>query len=276
VGKGGSEGQPPLENETVSEVIQYQVYAMRKRIYLFPTFGCTLSCPECYQGNQSCSASWSQQEWSHVRARMRESEICARECVFTGGEPTVWSQLPDAVDAVKTEGIARYVRVLSNGWRAQAQDYGSADVVQISNYGGVNCLSALRLKKELGRRLRIQNPIHFDLKNPKKYPPGESLPGRCHCDGLSFAGDRVYPCAYAAGNHTGPSRHIDEPFANMMVDDPHRSELCQSCPVNRRNRLHYMPSRQYLQIGLWEGPGWLVPIPRTIVVIGRILSCRFR
>lgn len=235
------------------------------RIFIFPTLACNLRCPDCYENGRRAVPSMSRDTWDTICARLQECGERFGECVFTGGEPTLWPLLPLAIADAKT--IARRVRVISNGHNAQPFMYGEADVIQLSDYGAINRLDIQRLRQALGWRVRVQLPVHFPWSD-NVYP--DALPAECGCAGWSFVGERVYPCAAAAGRQEDPSYGLDE-FDRMCVDDPRCRKMCRSCPVNRKVRRHHRTDHRYVEIGVWEGPGWRVPVPWLVEWVWRRL-----
>jgi len=212
--------------------------------YIFPTFECTLNCPRCYQkGHRGQSMSWD----TFCRVRQMLNKIEPKEIVFTGGEPTMWPFLVDAIEVVYE--IAR-VRVITNGFNCNIEDYGCADCIQVSDYGGINRMDIYRLKKQGGRKVKIQTPIHWTWDRSVT----SKLPGVCGCVGYSFAEQKVWPCAMAAALRTDNGLEIERAIEFRIIEAQSQN-LCKSCLVNRKNRQAPKP---VFQFSIWEGKSYIL------------------
>ncbi len=219
----------------------------RTKIFIFPTFVCTLNCPRCYQRRlrPPYDYSMSARQFQRIVERIESLDIRHREWVFTGGEPTCWPDLTWAIGLVKQYRRTK-VRVVSNGYERQISDYGGADVIQISDYGAINRMDQYRLRKQGDRRMRIQTAVHCSWDGKAR----SELPGSCGCNGLAFVGDKVWPCAMAAAARTADGMNIEEDFKDFMQPEAAwYQDLCASCLVNRKNRKAPKP---VLQISVWE------------------------
>jgi len=227
---------------------------MKRRVYIFTTFVCTLRCPRCYQLKLRTRHSYmlSMATFRRILIRLDEQAVPIHEFVFTGGEPTCWPDLTAAIALVKSRNYRHKVRVVTNGYGRKISDYGDADAVQVSDYGAINRIDCYRLKRQGGRRVRIQSPIHWDWDPSEK----TKLPGECGCTGLSFVGDKVWPCAMAAAAGTDDYMGIDSDFGCLTGKfcKPHYQDFCRGCLVNRRNR---KSPRPVLQVSLWESASWI-------------------
>lgn len=211
-------------------------------VYFFPTFQCTLHCPRCYQRKLNPPMDY-MMSWDEFKENMSSlKKIVIEECVFTGGEPTLWPYLVKAVNRMKQ--IAKKVRIVSNGFQCSIEDYGDADVIQVSDYGAVNRMDIYRLKKQDRKRVRIQESIHWDWDRSIS----SELPGICGCVGLSFVGKQSWPCAMAAAAKDEKSIGKEPPFAPYQ-------DLCKTCLVNKKNRKAPKP---VFQFGFWEFRSWLI------------------
>ena len=238
----------------------------RKKSYssvqVYTTFRCTFTCARCSQrwhyDKELPTLSWAM--FALFVDRLRQEETSIRRFVFTGGEPTLWPHLRRAVDLVHGHGWR--AEITTNGFRAAAKDYGNADVVRISNYGGQNNLDQWRLRRDLGRRCRIYHPVHIDYPLPDGGPA--CLPARCSCQGLALIGQRVYAC---------PSRALRAPASDGVcfleegwlpeVGRRHSlsHSLCRICPGNQNNCEPFWPPLT-LQAGLWlSNFGFMLSLP---------------
>jgi len=215
------------------------------KAYIFPTFACTLACPRCYQ--KHCKRSAEPMLWEtfkNIRNRLVNFKL--KEVAFTGGEATCWPHLVEAIRHMRKQAK---VRVVTNGFGRTMKDYGDADIVQVSDYGAINRMDYYRLKQQGGRRVRIQSSVHWDWDRSKK----TELPGSCGCVGLSFAGDRVWPCAMAAAMNTRDGVPIEE-VGDVDLRTAPFQELCRSCLVNRKNRKAPKP---VIQLSVWGAKSWI-------------------
>lgn len=164
-----------------------------------------------------------------------------KEVVFTGGEPTLW---PHLVDAIALSYKLGKIRVVTNGLGRDIDDYGKANIIQVSDYGAINRMDYYRLKKQGKRRVKIQTSVHWDWDRSQV----SDLPGKCGCVGYSFVKDQVWPCAMAAVMNTDSGIPISQ-INKMDVSNVHRQDLCRSCLVNRKNRKAPKP---VVQLSIWE------------------------
>jgi len=222
---------------------------MKQRVYIFTTFACSMRCPRCYQRKLPSSEPMTPEAFQRIWERLAEQQCEVGEWVFTGGEPILWLNLIGAVKKAKQYPFGKSkVRIVSNGLNARIEDYGEADTIQITDYGAINRIDLYRLKTA-SRRVKIQNAIHWDWNPNEK---GAKGPGECGCTGLSFVGNKVWPCAMAAAAQTGTWRDIEKPF---HFPDPHHQDFCRYCLVNRKNRKAPKP---VVQIGIWESKSVII------------------
>lgn len=183
---------------------------------LVVTTRCNLRCPDCMAGRSADDDMSISQVKRIARGSWKFHQIS-----ITGGEPTLWANLHEATHILKSTGTAEYVKVISNGYQAKAQDYGAADSIQISHYGAVNIRDILRLKRELGSRLRVNNVTH---RRVEPAPEGEV---ECTSKHPTFYGYRVYPCA--AAWRIAPECGVPNGAALAAIDPG----WCRTCEHNR-------------------------------------------
>ena len=213
-----------------------------------------MQCPRCYQRHLRPPMDYSMPMTTcrRIFERLREEDYRADECVFTGGEPTCWPHLVDALELCRNYQPKSKIRVVTNGVGRTIADYGCADVIQVSDYGAINRIDQYHLKKQGRSRVRIQAAVHWYWNMTEK----SDLPGNCGCTGLSFVGNKVWSCAMAAAAQTPDCTSIEDDFIGAC-GSPHEAqyqELCRSCLVNRKNRKAPKP---VVQLSLWEGRSWL-------------------
>lgn len=223
-----------------------------RQVLISTTKTCNLRCPRCYlrglpqeKKNYFMSAG----QFFRVIERIKEQKITVDWMIFSGGEPTLWSHLVWAIDYAKKELGCR-VRVITNAIDRQGSDYGDADVVAISNYGGLNRLDILRLRRQLGKkRVKVQCIVHLPWPFLKTTP--NSLPADCGCTLLTFHGDKAYPCGSTGGQEIG-GLSVEEDFYEIFKrGNPWVNELCKKCLANRKNRRLNMTNLT-LEFGVWD------------------------
>jgi len=151
------------------------------------------------------------QTFQRIIERVEAQNICEDEWVFTGGEPTLWADLSWATNTVKEYRPKAKLRVVTNGYGCHIEDYGCADVIQVSDYGAINRMDIYRLRKEGRSRVKVQTAVHWDWDVNHK----SELPGSCGCTGLAFVGSEVWPCAMAAAARTPDHMDIEDDFAAL-------------------------------------------------------------
>lgn len=189
---------------------------------------------------------WAQ--YTRILGRLQEQEIKLNYLHFTGGEPTLWTPLKNAIRMAKDMHIAKRIRVITNGVNRNAEDYGQADIVHISHYGAINRQDICRLKKQLGRKVKVQYTVHLPWPVPRNK---NALPAQCGCVNLAFVQDRVYPCGMTAARNVAPIS-VEEPFYQIFLSsNPMMQELCEICLTNRNNKQHYMTGLT-AEFGVWD------------------------
>jgi len=193
---------------------------------------------------------WNQ--YVRILQRLQEQRVHLNTLHFTGGEPTLWPYLVEAIDLAKQLRIARTIRVVTNAVDRNANDYGVADIIHVSDYGAVNRLDWQRLKRQAGRRVKVQKTVH--LPWPYGRPSPDNMPADCGCVNLAFLGDRVYPCGFAAARDTPGWLSVDDNFFYRFVNGrPHEQELCRTCLSNRKNKVDHMAPLT-VEWGVWDSP----------------------
>jgi len=183
------------------------------------TTRCNLHCPDCLargrgRDNPEMDAVHMAAISIYYRSRCMFPRI-----TITGGEPTLWPHLTDAIDLLNSTGIAKSIKVITNGRGRNAEDYGNADVVQVSNYGCINQADIVRLKSQMGKRVRIVNPTHVQ---PEAVETVE-----CSSKHHTYYAGRVYPCAAAWRQMGAVGRPIGVEPGEI---DP---AWCRTCEHNR-------------------------------------------
>jgi len=195
------------------------------------THRCTLACPRC---NVIGAKHWVA---NLELKRFRDFLFAARDLgryydrmFFTGGEPTLWMPLREAIQSARDSGIVGKTIVVSNGWERNIWDYGSADRIYLSDYGAQNRLDLLRLKQQGGRRVVIGHPVHVD--RPISSVP-DTLPAQCNCFGDTLMDDRVYPCYESGLARRSVSTGLNEDWVAIFKRDWSFTErTCMTCLAN--------------------------------------------
>ena len=219
---------------------------------LYTTLRCTLSCPRCGQRGLAArkrpDLTWDAYE-AFVRGLLVQ-DVPIKWLTFTGGEPTLWSPLKEAI--VFAQNLGFKTIVFSNGLGRTAADYGSTDRVQMTHYGSINGYDRLRLKRELGPRLKIFRSIQIDTPLPDG--GDESQPAICACPGLALFDGKVYPCP-ALALRGGPEAGFDLApktwFYAIEKIDPRTTDTCRTCLANEKIRRPVSPPLT-IEGGLWE------------------------
>jgi hypothetical protein len=190
------------------------------------------------------------EQFIRIIERLNEQNVNIDWMIFSGGEPTLWSHLTWAIKYAKEKGV-KHVRVITNGIDREAKDYGDADIIAISHYGGINRLDILHLRKQLGRkRVKIQCVVHLPWSLCKTTK--NSSPADCGCTHLTFSGDKAYPCGNTGGRETDVGVSVEEPFYEILMSrNPWMNELCEKCIGNRKRRNPNMPNLT-MEFGLWD------------------------
>lgn len=224
-----------------------------RNVLISTTKTCNLRCPRCYLRGLPASKKnyfMTQDQFFRVMLRLIEQNIPVDWMIFTGGEPTLWPHLRWAIDFAKQHLDCR-VRVITNAIDRNAEDYGDADVVAISHYGGLNRLDILRLRQQLGKKkVKVQSVVHLPWPFQKTTP--NSIPALCGCTFLTFHGDKAYPCGSTGGQETDDGVSVEEDFYDIfMRGNPWMNDLCKKCLANRKNRKLNMTNLT-LELGVWD------------------------
>jgi len=166
-----------------------------------------------------------------IIVRIKDQRISLDTLLITGGEPTLWPHLKECIALVRVNNIAKRIGILTNGIKRDAFDYEGADFVQITNYGAINRLDYIRLKKQMGKRLRITCNTHYDLPSESTNSP---LPARCTCANYHFVRDTVYPCGRAARVDQNGLSVEDRFQEKFLAQNPYMQDLCKSCIANTK------------------------------------------
>jgi hypothetical protein len=220
---------------------------------IYVTKRCNLRCPRCFLSDlkpeQRRDMTWD--EYVRIITRIQEQGVTLNLLHFTGGEPTLWPYLIDAIEYARQARIAKWIRVVTNAVDRNIKDYGNADIVHISHYGALNRADIVRLKQQGQWRVKVQYTVHL----PWPFPDNpNALPSDCGCINMAFLGDRVYPCGLAAARETDNYFSVEDDFYNTLVQQtPYYQSLCRSCVSNRKNKVHHMTGLT-AEFGVWDSP----------------------
>jgi len=221
---------------------------------VYVTKRCNLRCPRCFLSDLNAEQRHYEMTWiQYVRIihRIKEQGLMLNVLHFTGGEPTLWPHLKEAIAYARQQRIARWIRVVTNGMDRTIEDYGQADIVHISHYGAINRQDILRLKQQGQWRVKVQYTVHL----PWPFPDNpDALPSDCGCINMAFLGDRVYPCGLAAARETETFYDVESNFYDLLVaNTPCYQTLCRTCLSNRKNKQHHMTGMT-AEFGVWDSP----------------------
>jgi len=221
---------------------------------IYVTMVCNLRCPRCFLGDlpaekRKCMMTWEQYET--VLRRLREQSVHLRVLQFTGGEPTLWPLLKQAIRRAKELKICDHIRVSTNAVDRVAEDYEGADSIAVSHYGAVNRHDILRLKRTFPGKTRILCVDHLPWPFPEG-PDTSTVPADCNCVLLTFLGDRVWPCGFSAARGVEGSVSIQDNFYYQFVNgNPKVQTLCSQCLSNRNYRAKHLDGLT-VEMGVWD------------------------
>jgi MoaA/NifB/PqqE/SkfB family radical SAM enzyme len=203
------------------------------------TTACQFHCPDCI-AKYALPDRKGYTTYANMRdfvSRCKVQGAHFQSVTFTGGEPTLNHDLVDMIQLGKY--VSDSVHVLTNGYQAQTDQYGEADRISISHYGGQNLYDIMRLKKSLGNRVRVQNVVHLP-----SHTGLSSEKVKCNARQLILFKDRVYPCA-ASWRLCNNGVDLNEDFISILEDNDTTSmKLCHTCINNQyvRTQLRFKPT----------------------------------
>ncbi|MET4695319.1 anaerobic ribonucleoside-triphosphate reductase activating protein [Endozoicomonas lisbonensis] len=145
------------------------------------TQGCHLRCQYCQNGHLIPSRSDHLLPWNEIQTFLEKRTGLLDAVVFSGGEPTLQSALPSAINDIKAMGFkaglhtvgsapGKLARVITKlDWigfdiKALPEDY--AETTGIDK--GKDCWESLRLMLESGVSYEVRTTIHWQLLPPEK------------------------------------------------------------------------------------------------------------
>ena len=220
---------------------------------VYTTLRCNLNCPGCGQRWRAEKAFPDLDPESYLeflRGLNRLADARPRWVSLTGGEPTLWPHLKEAIETA--HAYAYKVSVSTNGLLDCDETLAAADLVQVSNYGAINALARLRMQKSIGRKLRVFNSVH--IKTPLPDGGDECLPAECVCRGFSLMGDMVYVCPGAVLRcpvESGISVYTPSWPVDVQRLPCETQPLCRICTANQNNH-HAVRAPFCIEAYLWE------------------------
>ena len=207
---------------------------------ILTTLRCTLSCPRCVNRNVVSSKPL---DWDVFKAFVESAQLHGirySNLYFTGGEPTLWPCLKEAITLVKQSGMADRVIVRSNGVGRSYADYFDADVIHITDYGAINRLDIDRIRRTARCKVVISHPTHLDWPFPKDQ---STLPAKCTCHNETLFENCIYPCVFMAmarGGQKGvsPLSNWRKAFESFTFDQPECSYCLANDVLAEKYRLH--------------------------------------
>lgn len=155
------------------------------------TSGCNLRCPFCHNADLVISAASSDgMQEDELLAFLKSRKGILDGVCITGGEPTLWGELPELIRRVKALGFA--VKLDTNGTRPQRLeellsegllDYVAMDIKNspdryCETCGGVDCIKQVRESAELLRSSQIPYEFRTTLCHPLHTPEDMKEIGR--------------------------------------------------------------------------------------------------
>ena len=227
-------------------------------ICFMPTTRCEMRCMKCYW---NAAPKYHRKQPDMTWNEFTDAVIASAQyslhgpVVFSGGEPSLWMPLVKAIDYLKDMGFGP-IRVLTHGVDRNMENYGNADLVQVSHYGAQNCVDAQRLKKQGGKRVRIQYPAHVN------WPYGDEeadYPDHCGCAYPAFFRDQVYMCPHAVA--IGEGDHCSVKDWDPAENQPLKQGICRRCNSNHKLAQRHRPCVT-MSWYLWDsGYGIHIPWP---------------
>jgi len=219
-------------------------------VQLMVTYSCNMRCPKCVQRPYEDKLEKGTMSWQQFLDVVDSLMITPpKKIIISGGEPTLWPYLSQAVSIIKDRLPKTKVEIYSNGIGRGGEDYGIADRISISNYGSINRFDMLRLKRQLGRRMKInsscQVPVPIEVN-------GNTLPAICNCYNPSFVGGNVYRCPVVGYNRLGATPSTEYSSAYLVENEKllFGHEICRGCIANFNAR------KKYNEEIVFEISGW--------------------
>jgi len=220
-------------------------------IQLMVTYLCTMDCPKCVQKPYKDKLEKGMMSWEEFLDVVYTLErVKPKKVIISGGEPTIWPYLKEAIYLIK-KVVGSKVEVITNGLYRNGDIYGDADIVSVSNYGSINKMDILRLKKHLGKRFRMLNSCQVPL--PFEQNGNNTLPAVCNCYNPSFVRGSVYRCPVAGYNRLD-SDIVSAYNSEYLVKNKSiifNQEICRDCLANYKARKKYN-SAVVLEVSGWN------------------------
>lgn len=249
-----------LEVKQVTKSNQTKVHVNPEplfRVGLFVTGRCNMNCAHCSQ--KEFRADHGDMELATVEKICDAVKSSGCEMVFgvTGGEPTLWPHLYDAMKLAKASGCFSQSWLYSNG-----TDCGQIDILITDglltryNTNAANCRAECHeLKKKFPQNVNISTGGHFPLVKKAQW---NAIPAECNCPGVAVIGDRVWPCAnfysIIKRHHFDYeqykkewSRSVDEDWISFFAENEtkkYNSRICMFCEANRKCQREIAPDEK--------------------------------
>jgi hypothetical protein len=222
-----------------------------KRAYLEceirPLWRCNLNCPDCSVGMLDKSQTLSWEAFLDFVVSFDRQHIPIRCIEFTGGEPTLWDCFQDVPNAVPT---SIQLRVLTNAIHREPEFYKGYNTIRVSDYGGINHNSILKLKRAMGKRVRISMPVHRAVVDVKG-DPEQCLPAECTCVRTYLCPDgKIYACGRRAALGIDGLSPSDDWYERLCGMNVLNTSLCTTCQANAKIENDRAPF--VVQIGVWN------------------------
>lgn len=248
-----------------------RIAANYNRASIITTFACNLGCPECSTREGNAFACTSLEDVTTFYRRLREQNVRIGGLRFTGGEPTLWEPLTEAIELARANKVAKMISVFSNGISSDSESYGNPDILRITNYGAINAWNIRQLKKHLKCKVRVSRTIHFPRTIP--HDVEGTLPAYCGCMGLFLVGRQVYPCAKRAVLRDGGFDLEDAFYSQCINAEANTAPLCRKCLSNPSILKRFEDAGTTFEFCVWGSPfDWMLTIPAGWSAVRRMLS----
>ncbi len=211
---------------------------------------CDLTCPKCIQRplrDLYPAGDMTREQFDRILYRLKYLNWPLHTVTLTGGEARLWPHYRWSL--VQLRQIADRIRVLTNGADCRPEDFEDVDEVVVSNYGGISREGFARLRRILGRKVVMSNPVHLEW--PPEKPVTGKLPAMCFCVMLQFAGDQVRPCPFSPY-----SLSVEEDFvAQFQHFAAREQDACRTCLMNYSVRAQVTPPPT-VELAVWDSSIW--------------------
>lgn len=213
-----------------------------RSIILNPIRACMLRCNNCLVTH------WLDNGKEPVMTLEQVRNLC--ECIqkshyrffqadVTGGDPSLWKDLPECLRILKQAKISDRVITYSNlMWYDDSKKERLLDIASAADLLLVSCYPINKDKVEMVAKLNIKNIEWLDMRlffpEPNR-PIQYSLPAKCDCPGPTFYSDnRIYAC-----NSIRPLEH------KLKLDKNEYAGLYTNLDFNFMDKLNFIKLKTF-------------------------------